>query len=140
MGGIYDTPVSSVTTHGLTRHRDLPTLLQGCYCFTAQGIMLMGLGDGEGQGHGPGIRAFLLCGMDLCQVGREPPSRPMDLRNTDLLASLCAQHRYLHVPNLGPPAPTSAPTPTSETCPIRHKCCDTYTLEYGRTDTRPLPQ
>lgn len=35
----------------------------------------MGLGDGEGQGHGPGIRTFLLCGMDLCQVGREPPVR-----------------------------------------------------------------
>lgn len=49
----------------------------------------MGLGGGEGQGHGPGIRAFLLCGMDPRQMEQGHLLGPTGLRNTGLLASLC---------------------------------------------------
>lgn len=75
----------------------------------------MGLGDSEGQGHGPGIRTFLLCGMDLCQVGREPPVRLHGLEEHWYPTSLWAGARLRLL------ALTSAPNSYTKALP----CADT---------------
>lgn len=87
----------------------------------------MELGDGEGQGHGPGIRAFLLCGMDLCQVGREPPASPHGLEEHWPGQPLCTT-QVLACAKLRPTHTHICPQLLHQRLAVcKHECCDTWT-------------